>query len=1150
MTPDQATRDLISSTGLDRTLFVEAGAGTGKTTQLVDRITNLVLTRGVRLANVAAITFTEAAASELRARVRVKFEQEAAQAVAERDDERHRRAVEALADTDLAAISTLHGFAQRILSEHPAHSGLPPRIGVLDEVSSSIEQAERWERFVDSLYDDPANEELLLRAAALGIAVEAQYANHRTLQDVAFQLNQSWDRLGPVAAQSHPPLPPIDFAPIERAITEVESFKPLCGNPTDKLYERICQRLELLYPVVAETDPIERLRLIMALPDRGWSVGSIGSEKHWRAERIDEVRAGVKEMGTAREELLANACHEVLVRLITLIAADLLRGAEERRTEGRLEFHDLLVLASRLLKTSSEARAALHDRYRFLLLDEFQDTDPIQLELAVLIAASVEGAAPGDIATSDGETEPPRWDEATVEPGRLFFVGDPKQSIYRFRRADISLFLGARDHFGAEEGLQQLTTNFRTVAPIIEWINALFSELMPEEVPQAQPEYEPLSAHRLAPSGHDHRPILLGGPHQGLRAGEVRAAEAADVAAIVSDIRQNPHRWLVGNEGRPARLSDVTILIPTRTELAAITAALADADLSYHLATGTLIFQTQEVRDLLTILSAVDDPSDELSLVSALRSPFYGCADTDLFEFLNKGGRWDLRSDAPSTLAANHPVVEAIAHLRSLWEQRWWMRPFELLARVIDERAAAVVAFGGPSPQESWSRLRFIIDQAMAFDEADGGDLRAFLQWADLQRDESVTVHQPVSRDGDDDTVSIMTIHGSKGLEFPITIVAGTSAGFPRALRGAGVLWNAETGLPGVHLKKGISTLDFADDLNVEKAMGEYEQIRLLYVALTRARDHLVVSAHHRMTGKGQATDSFGSRIWQVAQSTPELQRWFDAPEAWETFEYDSVGPEAGAPAGTIRLADPVGLDDAHRRGEWIESRRQLLDGQRSSRTVSATALAAAAADETTAAGLVAEDDLEGGAGETDRHSVRPRRRGRAGTAIGRATHATLQLIDLHDPSQVAAEVERQAHMESIPELASVVAAMVRSAMESPTVRAAERYHREVYVAAPVAERIIEGYIDLLVETDQGLVVVDYKTDQVTGEADVDGKLDTYRLQGAAYAVALEAVTSMPVVDVRFIFCRSGGAIERSVPNLRAAMAQVEAACQLPVGVS
>ena len=183
---DQATRDLVSRDGLAQTLFVEAGAGTGKTTQLVDRIANLVLVEGVRLSNIAAITFTEAAAAELQSRIREKFERRAAEAT---DETERQRCVQAIADVDMAALSTIHGFASRLLNEFAVAAGLPPRVRVLDEVSSQLAHEERWERFVDALYDDPAHEAVLMRARRVRVAFEPQYQGHATLKDVAAELN-------------------------------------------------------------------------------------------------------------------------------------------------------------------------------------------------------------------------------------------------------------------------------------------------------------------------------------------------------------------------------------------------------------------------------------------------------------------------------------------------------------------------------------------------------------------------------------------------------------------------------------------------------------------------------------------------------------------------------------------------------------------------------------------------------------------------------------------------------------------------------------------------------------------------------------------------------------------------------------------------
>ncbi len=1117
MIADHEAREVIGSSGLDSTLFVEAGAGTGKTRALVTRIVNLVADRGVPLSAVAAITFTEAAAAELRERIRVQLE--ARHATAD-DDLVRERCRDALGEADSAAISTLHGFARRILTEHPAESGLPPRVGVLDEINSAIEREERWERFVDSLHDDPVHEDLLVRAGVLGIVLEPAFEGQASLKDIALVLAGSWDRIAPTAAQEHPPLPPVDFVPFDQAVGALGEVVTECIDRSDRFCQHLTgSLLPEIEPIADLDDPLVKLRALASSGD--WKKGSGGAAGAWGGD-VKAAKDLVDDLNAARAEVVGSACHEVLVRLRTLIARDLLAAAAARRREGRLEFHDLLVLAVDLLARSESARRSLHERYRYLLLDEFQDTDPLQIRLAVAIASSIAAAEPG------------RWQDAEVDAGRLFFVGDPKQSIYRFRRADIELFLAARDRFGQSEALQRLTTNFRTVEPVISWINEIFGQLMPEEIPGSQPAYEPLGAARAASESVDHRPVVLGGLHPRGRAPEVRRVEAADVAAVVASVRNDPGRWPVGDPDapggfRPARLADVTILIPTRTELPALVAALAEHHVPYHLSTGNLVFGTQEVRDALATLAAVDDPSDELALVAALRSPLYGCSDRDLFDFHHAGGRWDLRREPPTDLGPDHPVVESLAHLHSLWERRWWERPSTLLHRLVIERRAALVAVGAERPEESWSRVRFLVDQARHFEEAHAGDLRAFLRWADLQRSETVTVHQPLAADPADDTVSVMTIHGSKGLEFPITVVSGLSGTPPKQLPGGTALWPSDEASPEIGLRKGICTLGHGDLVSRELSMDRHERLRLLYVACTRARDHLIVSGHHT----SRAAESFGHQVWRAAQ---------ECPEHWRPFTRDpATEPSPRSPDDAPSLDDRAPSVDPAEREAWIIRRQGRLAGH-VGRHVSATAVSRSIldAERGSAEGTAPTSGPGGDATDIDMEpppEVETRRRGRAGTSIGRAVHAVLQVVDLSGPIDPAAfddEVMRQAHAESIPEMAPTITDLVRSALGSDVVRSAATrpHHREVYVAAPIGGQVLEGYVDLLVESDEGLVVVDYKTDAVTSDAEIEATLAGYQLQGAAYAVALEIATGLPVVDCRFVFCRRSGAVERSVADL------------------
>ncbi|MGI9646351.1 MAG: UvrD-helicase domain-containing protein, partial [Ilumatobacteraceae bacterium] len=555
--PDQAARDTIHD-DLAATLFVEAGAGSGKTTALVQRIVALVLEGEARLANIAAITFTEAAASELRSRVREALE------VRERelhsqlnpDGERLARCRDALEDADTAAISTLHSFAQRILSEHPVAVGIPPRVEVLDEVQSLLEFERRWSRFLDELLERDDLAEVLLRALLLDVRFNDR---RRGLRSVAVVFNENWDRLEAMAT-AEPELAPLDWSAVLDRIDPLLGLRQRCHDADDKLAVLLEDRLEPALRRLREaTDDDERLRLLTVWPSRGTRVGR---KDNW--DDVDEARAAITDFNDAVKQFLDDAANGVLRALATEVARFTRGAADERRAEGRLEFHDLLVLARDLLRTDADARRALHDRYRRLLLDEFQDTDPIQLELAALIASSMDASGSAD-----------EWTDIDVEDGRLFFVGDPKQSIYRFRRASIETFVAARQAFGAGRPVT-LSQNFRTVEPIVDFVNGLFGELIQAQA-DAQPVYEPLTAHRQAVQGIDQRPVVFGGPHaDDTRAHELRVAEAEDVAAAVAQIMDRRSRWLVhrGDDRAPGqpewdlpRLSDIVVLIPTRTSL-------------------------------------------------------------------------------------------------------------------------------------------------------------------------------------------------------------------------------------------------------------------------------------------------------------------------------------------------------------------------------------------------------------------------------------------------------------------------------------------------------------------------------------------------------------------------------------------------------
>jgi len=1171
---DQPARDRIRD-DLQQTLFVEAGAGSGKTTALVDRVVSLVTSGTAELARIAAITFTEKAGAELRDRIRKVLQTTADDPLTPAEQGVRCRA--ALDQLDGAAIGTLHAFAQRILTEHPVEAALPPRLEVLDEVSSGIEFDRRWARTLDQLLEDPALERTLLLLATANVRPTG-------LRALARAFDASWD-LVVDRVPAHVPEPPPVAQTLPALLHEVERLREWgerCLDSTDHLMVEIGQILEWAQRVRDHLgDELEVLELLGEKRRPRFS-GSRGRKESWDGECKPEVQDAIKAARHLVEEARLNVLQACARHLGSAMRAHTLAAAEERRTRGRLEFHDLLVLARQVIRHpehGSAVRRSLQERYQRLLLDEFQDTDPIQIDLAVRIAA-----LHPDVA-GDGD-----WTEVEVAPGRLFMVGDPKQSIYRFRRADIAVFLTAKERFGgAAGGLVELTSNFRTVDPIISWVNATFGALLAEapdhdiEVP-SQPAYVGLDPQRTTPPTGPAVAVVGALLHpRAARAEPMRAAEARDVAhAVVTAVREG---WSVrhGEGWRPAALGDITILVPARTSLPYLEDALEAAGVPFRTESSSLVYATRAVRDLLMVLRAADDPTDHLTVVSALRTPLLACGDDDLLRYrLDHGPRWSYTSPEPPDPSLG-PVQAGLSYLRELHEARHWSSPAELLDRIARDGRALELGFAEGRPRDVWRRLRFVIDQARAWSEATGGTLRAYLGWVQQQTAEGARVTEAVLPETDDDAVRIMTIHAAKGLEFPITIVSGMSTGSQGNRSPVDVYFPHDGGPVGYRLGSEVVTQEWESGKPIDEQMGYDERVRLLYVATTRAKDHLVVSLHRRerpapdkrgnrtnaevlVAGMGAALDHLPDLSGEAQPLSADPAATPAAPPpfaAWDEARTEALRRAArpGAVAATALTdegAPDAGLDTAFAPlpGEpsaappgtaqgtlFAEPATQpsLFDAADEPST-DASSLDATSGDAHLAPGAPG-DDVDPGLQKRPRDlDLPPWLKGRYGTAVGRAVHGVLQTIDLATGEGLDAAVAAQCQAEAVPERAGEVRHLVEEALASAVVQAAAAapHWREVYACTPIGDRLLEGYVDLLYRRADGLVVVDHKTSGRADPDELDRRLAGYRLQGAAYAVAVGRSTGEPVTRVVFLFLTPDGPVERELPQLAAAMEDVE----------
>ena len=1118
---DQDVRDRVT-TDLGTTFLLEAGAGTGKTRVLVDRYVNCVLdpvlgTGDVR--TVAAITFTEKAAGELRQRVREEFERLAAESAV--DAARAAVIQSALDALDDAPISTIHGFAGRLLREFPVEAGVDPAFEQLDALGSDLERGRLWEEWLSGLASGDPSAGTARRGLSRLLRAGVRLEWLRTLAvGPRGVFGERYD-LDPEPAL----LPEPDLqAALPELVSALDRLASFCSIACSRSDDKGCLAALSLVDAgrkLADQPPddVDQLAAAyFALPVKATPTAPGGAKGNW-----DQAHGGKDELQTRYREavsavLAAREAYSAFLTTLAVSVADAFSrwAAETQLALGRLDFTDLLGCLRDLLVRDLDARAALQARFRYLLVDEFQDTDPLQAEIVFLLCER------GPVAAD--------WRMAILEPGKLFVVGDPKQSIYRFRRADIGMYDQVKRQVAGQPGgtgaLQVIRQNFRTTPSVVQWVNNVFADVFDEDKEEGrQPGYQWVEPFRPQADG-PRVSVLLGGDF-GTAAGAAdaaRRAEAQALAALLLTMHEEQERWSVQDRtagpvgavdaepSRPPRWGDVALLFRATTSLETYEQAFREAGVPYRVDGGKAYFARREVDDALLCLRAVDDPSDGPAVYGALHSSFFGFSDDELFLFWAEGGRFDLFAAQPEAHAA---VGAALATLRKLHERRAESEPHELAAELVRlARASEFLAATGPGGAQAIANLEKLIDRARAFSGAGGGGLGAFLVWAAEAGDAAGEQESQVDDEGD--VVHLLTIHKAKGLEYPIVILVGgaLSGGsgssepiVDREERRLAIRLKAE--LPGAPARD-LEPQLYTALKEREKRMEASEARRLLYVAATRARDRLVISCFGRLENKDGSPAAV--LLGPIGGALPS-----PAPIA-EAYEDGGllVLPPCVPPGLDEQDGAPDDQDLAGARRGWRERREAVLE--RGGRPAPATS----------PSGLEHVDQAvsAGGPGA-------PAGRARA-LALGSAVHRIMELCDLADASSipavataVAAELERPDLADEATELALACwhAAPVRAAADA-SVRP-RAVHREIQVGFVVDEVIVSGAIDLLYRSGDAWVVVDYKTDRAAGP---DVLLSRYRPQGAAYALAAEAVLGESSVrEVCFIAARAGGRVV-SVP--------------------
>ena len=696
-TDDNALHRIVHD--LDANLFVEAGAGTGKTYALVSRVVALVKA-GVKMENIVAITFTEAAAAELSERIRTRMEQLLDDGHPDNandllhdglDDVERIRIGDAIADLDQASIQTIHSFAARLLHERPLDVALPPGWTPWDDLAESEHFRERWDSWLEWILGDGGDVPAELRQVMRHFLSSGLFLGHCLTLAHAFHANYSQLR----GADS---LPAVDLPEIvQEALASLQSLAAECADPADRLREQLDAAIATVASVAEVAgDPVGAAEALAVGAKVDYS-GNVGSRSNWNRPTT-EIRSEFRTVGQLlQQQIQAAALYPLLRSLRLRFAVDY---AADRKADGVATFDDLLVWARDLLLNGG-ARRYFQSRYTHVLIDEFQDTDPLQAEIGFYLAA-----------TADADVGRQSWHTLPLRPGGLFVVGDAKQSIYRFRRADLGVTQTVKDS-GRLEPLT-LSRNRRSQAPILQWVNAVFGNLMVEDA-GVQAQYAPLQHHAdIQQNGLSAGVRVFGGPSDA-SADDVRRIQAHHIAQLAAS-------YAGGGQGRlsvydkdakhirVARRGDVCILIRSRTGLGILERALEEAGIPYRLEGGSLLFETQEVHDLLNCLRAIDDPSDGVSVAAALRSPAFACSDVDLLNWREAGGAWDY------TAAARHdptnPVGAAMDTLRGYHLARHDTPVSRLISDFVRERRLEELDLAEYRPREIWRRRQFLIDQA------------------------------------------------------------------------------------------------------------------------------------------------------------------------------------------------------------------------------------------------------------------------------------------------------------------------------------------------------------------------------------------------------------------------------------------------------
>lgn len=1142
---DKEARDLIR-TELSDSIFVVAGAGSGKTTALVGRVCSMVLERGYSLRSIVAITFTEKAAEELKERLVQSFEscvQDASNPTDVRD-----LAKQALLEIDDAPIGTIHSFARRILARFADVAGLPAELVVMDEFEFQLDFDRFWDEFVDSVLTESDIQGVL--------SVLLSGNNMGAIKDLAKELISSkrlleealaWSRGAGRLSSSTQVVEHLELQRqiLERYRDEIEGAMKENRDPSDALYGSLLELKGNIDDLLDGASDFELVEVLVRIPgstkviDQLRVPKSAGRKDNWRVDKKTLVETLNKRAEELRDSVLV-LVDLALRSFVDRLSDALLAYRKKRREAGRLSFDDLIDLTVELLGSDvlgDKVRTYLYENYQVVMLDEFQDTDPNQILIAAYVTSKTKSLE------IEGD-----WSRAQMSKGRLFVVGDPKQAIYSFRGADVKLFYLVQSYVSQMGRCLNLVSNFRSTKGVCSFINDLCEQVfkfLPDDMngDSVVEDVEPfVGFDRLVPVRESvdkgpsvallgKLPVVPAEPTEKVASNYLRQLEAKmTAAAVVSILEQG---WDVYDERlgleRPAKYSDIAILVPTRSSLSELKKALDFLGVPFVADLSLDLLSSDILRSMLMVLASVWDSTDEISTIAALKSPLFCLSSRELLVHrVSCGGGFDyLELGEPS---CGCRVEEGLLRLRRLRESVGGLSVHECIKTVMNRFMLYEVTASRPGWREDWKHLDWFLSQAIKWTLDTSDTLGAFLRYIQSLLTSKSSVLEPLSSASERDVVTISTIHKAKGLEYPICILSSMSS---RVVGGRD---------SGTHLKldaDGEVTYRFLgcespsyDALKKREVQRQIlEAQRLMYVAMTRARDHLVVSLFRGADGgcnRSSSSISYSELLscaGERAAVFDKVEDIFSDPEKLEGIyglRRSRVDADSQVKDPTDRSSNTKVVEATVRKGFLVFDKGEWKPHS----VLEPTGVTSAARNIASFLG----DDFERTGGEVQGVEVPELEQFNRPGKIGTALHKVLKLIDLDGEPNLDSVVLGVSRLYGCGDYSTEIAAMALAAIKTATVSGAynrgAKIRKEVFVSRRSEDLgwWVEGFIDLLIEYEDRVEIIDYKSaaQLPPGKGDNFGR---YSYQLALYAWALEPLTQKELVG-KVVYLSPAGAKE------------------------